>query len=115
MRRIFIFALLLLLSVQVSWAAVSNYCEHENGAAAQHIGHHEHEHHDADKKSKVASFTVADDDCASCQFAGLGLMPLSVLTLSFDIVLSDPVFVASDFLSSVNTERPERPKWMRAV
>lgn len=115
MRRIFILAILLLMSVQVSWAAVSNYCQHETGAATQHIGHHEHEHHEGEEKSKGAPYSVIDDDCASCQLGGMGIMPMSASTLPFGVILSQSVFVPSSFLSSQGSERPERPKWMCAV
>ena len=34
-----------LLPLQVSWAAVTAYCQHEQGVEAAHFAHHEHEHH----------------------------------------------------------------------
>ena len=31
--------------MQLSWAAVASYCQHESSATtAQHVGHHEHQH-----------------------------------------------------------------------
>lgn len=44
MRRWFFVLLLVLMPLQFSWAALATYCEHESGAQAQHLGHHEHEH-----------------------------------------------------------------------
>lgn len=44
MRRWFFVFLLVLMPLQFSWAALAAYCEHESGAQAQHLGHHEHEH-----------------------------------------------------------------------
>lgn len=115
MRRIFIFAVLLLMSVQMSWAAVSSYCQHESGAAAQHFGHHEHEHDASRDTSKVPSQFVIDDDCASCQLGSLGILPQPVGTLRFDVGLIDTTRFTSSYLPSARSDRPERPKWMRAV
>jgi hypothetical protein len=47
MRRLFATILLLLLPLQWSAAAVMSYCQHEaDPSAQQHIGHHDHEHHE---------------------------------------------------------------------
>nr|ART41037.1 L611 [uncultured bacterium] len=44
MRRWLSILLLVFLPFQFSWAAVAGYCQHETGAAAQHFGHHDHQH-----------------------------------------------------------------------
>lgn len=43
-RRYLILFLVLLLPLQVSWAAVANYCGHEQKTTASHFGHHQDEH-----------------------------------------------------------------------
>ena len=45
MRRWFAVILLALLPLQFSWAAVANHCQHQAGAAADHVGHHDHAGH----------------------------------------------------------------------
>ena len=44
MRKLLAFLLISLLSLQASWAVAASYCRHEQGAAARHFGHHEHQH-----------------------------------------------------------------------
>ena len=44
MRRLVCVFLLIWFPFQISWAAVSSYCQHESGAGAQHFGHHFHVH-----------------------------------------------------------------------
>ena len=73
MRRWLLVLLLALLPLQLSWAAVAAYCQHETAPAqAEHFGHHEHQHHDqgaAKTKdshgAKKAPLTV-DNDCGTC-------------------------------------------------
>lgn len=61
-----------ILPLQLSWAAVAAYCQHEKAPAkAVHFGHHEHEHHDegaadADPHAKKSPLAM-DEDCGTCQ------------------------------------------------
>jgi len=81
MRRLVLVFLLLCFPLQISWAAVSSYCQHEQGVAAQHFGHHEHVHHapildddgGSDPQGKVGHFQNGgvDSDCASCHLAAM--------------------------------------------
>ena len=54
MRRWLTVALLVLLPLQSFWAAAATYCAHEQSAASQHFGHHEHRHHGASAKADGA-------------------------------------------------------------
>ncbi|WP_157667506.1 hypothetical protein [Comamonas serinivorans] len=58
-------ALLCLMPLQFSWAAVARYCQHEAVAPAQqpHAGHHSHEH-----RAQVAGVvsSLPDADCHYC-------------------------------------------------
>jgi hypothetical protein len=81
MRRLVCVFLLIWFPFQISWAAVSSYCQHESGAAAQHFGHHFHVHHasvaddqaGSDHKGKGghAHSVSVDNDCASCHLAAM--------------------------------------------
>jgi hypothetical protein len=73
MRRWLLVFLMALLPLQLSWAAVAAYCQHEQAPTqAAHFGHHEHQHHDqgaakakeghGDKKAPL----TGDDDCGTC-------------------------------------------------
>ena len=78
--------LLALLPLQLTWAAVGSYCQHETGAAAAHWSHHEHAHEDRaqpnhagdggkasepGQDSRIGQVqktapALADLDCATC-------------------------------------------------
>jgi hypothetical protein len=62
MTRILALLLALLLPLQLSWAVVGEYCQHESSPmAARHFGHHQHVHKDA--AGKVAGKSAIDSDC----------------------------------------------------
>ncbi|MDZ5457563.1 cation efflux protein, CzcI family [Azohydromonas lata] len=71
MRRWLLVLLLALLPLQLSWAAVATYCQHEK-VQAGHFGHHEHQHHDQgaaqakDGHGGKKSPLTADNDCGIC-------------------------------------------------
>ena len=81
MRRLLCLFLLIWFPLQMSWAAVASYCQHESNPAAQrHFGHHEHIHLDpqhgerpGDKAAKDKSGGVkkasADNDCTVCHMS----------------------------------------------
>jgi flagellar capping protein FliD len=49
MRRFLLIFLVVMMPLQLSWAAVSSYCQHESGTASKHFGHHEHQHQQANQ------------------------------------------------------------------
>jgi len=116
MKRLILIFLLALLPLHMSWAAVGSYCQHENGKAAQHFGHHEHKHQaQADDTPQTKSLLTVDADCGVCQLSSVGIpaMPAEVLQIDFHQAVT--AFAEFDFLTSFRPERPERPKWVRAV
>lgn len=113
MRRWLTIFLLVFLPLQLSWAAGSVYCQHETGSAAQHFGHHEHQHtvdaERADNSSSKANGSI-DADCGTCH-AGCSTAifePLSVLTVG---VTSDMHTGHQFRTSSPPPSLPERPNW----
>lgn len=113
MRRWSIILLLALLPLQLSWAAVSTYCQHETDAAAQHFGHHEHQHH-ADKKAEDDTSTktlgAVDADCPVCH-AGCATA-LHASTIVPVLYSAADVHTRERFLlSSPHPTLPERPNW----
>ena len=121
MRRWLLIFLVVLLPMQLSWAAVASYCQHESGnaSAAQHVGHHEHQHEadaaaSADTNETSANPTPAtgavDVDCGTCH-AGC----CSALIRSIPLLTISPASQAYSApalrLSSQPASLPERPNW----
>lgn len=82
MRRTLLVLLMLILSAQWTWAAVTSVCEHETGRSAVHLGHHEHQHDGAtnpalDDSSTAAANTAVHADCATCH-AGMSALLVAV-------------------------------------
>jgi hypothetical protein len=118
MRRWLAALLLALLSVQLSWAAVAPYCQHE-AAQSGHFGHHEHQHravgmHDADDMSGIDQSTKStlsvDLDCGQCHGTCVGLTQVASATLE-SIPAELPSAMAAVGVTAGGFERPERPKW----
>ncbi|GAB2841014.1 hypothetical protein GCM10027277_05000 [Pseudoduganella ginsengisoli] len=118
MTRKFLFFMLTIVALQFSWMAVSVYCGHESGRAAQHFGHHQHSGHAGDvqssKSATLAKKLTPHTDCSSCSPAPLApattdnalvhgalMLPLQAMALSAP--------------SSAYTPPPERPQWHNAA
>jgi len=107
--------LLVLLPMQLSWAVVAGYCQHETGATAKHPGHHTHDHQAADHPESgndgLASPGV-HHDCATCHLACAAALTSDLRTPA---VVTDQERPFDDQLnpSWAHTERPERPQWPR--
>ena len=118
MRRWLAILLLVLLPLQFSWAAVADYCMHESGAAADHVGHHDHADHrhgasagDKDKSDGSAS-TAADFDCGHCHGHCAGMLDVPV-GLKTNALGSAPPGLAEAPSSEHLPAQPERPQWAR--
>lgn len=124
MARKFLFFMLTIVALQFSWMAISVYCGHESGRAAQHFGHHQHTGHaddvgDAADTAKDPSPSLAKKlaphtDCSSCSHAPLApatldtaLAHASLAGQQLAMPLTDP--------SSAYTPPPERPQWRAAA
>ena len=64
-------ALLCLMPVQLSWATLARYCQHESVALAEqrHAGHHSHEHQaqaGSPESSAKGQSSLPDTDCHYC-------------------------------------------------
>jgi hypothetical protein len=117
MKRLFLIFLLTMLPLQMSWAVMSDYCEHENGKAAQHLGHHEHKHQASNDKSpgksKLGTGT-GHADCGYCHHFGAciiaTLQPAPVVP--FDV--TQVAFELHRYLSPIS-DGPSRPNWRRTI
>lgn len=119
MRRLIAIFLLVFMPLQLSWAAVSGYCQHESDVSsqAQHPGHHEHEHKSSDSMSdtkaptsKVSNLDGSDTDCASCH-AGCCAALVTQKQMPLSQGPEHVTATQAEFLFRSAIERPERPQW----
>ncbi|MDW5441515.1 hypothetical protein [Polaromonas sp. SM01] len=114
MRRWLIVLLFVFVPLQLSWAAVSAYCQHETGSAAQHVGHHQHQHQadpDQGDSSKPTSTVGMDADCGACHAGGstaiFGSAPLPALGVPSGARIAHQIRTSPPPPPSL----PERPNW----
>lgn len=114
LNRIFFILLMLILPLQTVWAAASAYCQHEQGTAAQHFGHHAHQHQAASNDSGSGPSSNFHADCSFCHLGAIGVVAssLDVTSPAFGCAA---VSWSNNFLLSVFLEGPERPDWASAV
>ena len=121
MRRFFLILLLFVLPLQMSWAAASAYCLHEEGKAAQHLGHHSHQHKaaadqpsDADQSSGKSAKGQPHSDCNVCHGIGHAWLPAGS-----SLPVGDTASVNADsspfFYASHIPDAPKRPDWSSAI
>lgn len=116
MQRLLFLLMLVLVPLQYAWGGVSVYCEHEEGKAAQHFGHHPDHHH---SDSQVAG--EHNDGPGSKTFDNGHHHCVGPAMLTVDAVMPDLTvqFVVAhaavqDFASSI-AGPPERPQWLLAA
>lgn len=122
MRRWLLIFLVVLLPMQLSWAAVASYCQHESDAAttSQHVGHHEHQHEadaasvSTDHGDPSANPTTATDavdvDCGTCH-AGTCSAMVQSSSLVMAKLPTETHSATALRLSSQPASLPERPNW----
>jgi hypothetical protein len=119
MKRLLLILLLIALPFQMTWASAARYCLHEQGKAAQHFGHHEHQHHasaqEPAKDQKSSKSLAVDTDCGVCQFNITAISALHIGNLAAYPPQTTLAFATFDFITSLRPVRPERPKWGRAA
>ena len=116
MRRWFAILMLALLPLQFSWAAVAAYCGHESGDAAQHMGHHEHQHADEADAHKLGpqggemTSAGSDFDCGHCHVSWVTILePLRELPTR--TLAPHPAMSAEGIVRTLPQSPPDRPQW----
>lgn len=114
LRRWICIVLLLVAPLQLSWGAVSAYCQHESGAAAKHVGHHDHQH-DGGSGTEPSDGDPArsggiDPDCAGCHMCCAPVLLASVRVNAIPNGHADLKDV-SGLPSSAAFPPPYRPQW----
>lgn len=117
MKKFFLLLLLFVLPLQLSWAAASAYCQHEEGKAARHLGHHSHQHQvdadaaDADQGADKNAKGQPHSDCHVCHGIGHAWLPPGNSMTLFDgasqAVATTPFLYASHI-----PDAPKRPDWL---
>ena len=110
MNRWLTIFLLVLLPLQLSWAAGAVYCQHETASTASHFGHHVHQHKAGADSSNPSANGAIDTDCgtchAGCASAIFEPVSLPTVTMSSDMHSGYPFR-----FSSHPPSLPERPNW----
>lgn len=112
--------LLVMFALQACWGAISAYCTHETGRAAQHLGHHQHSQFDdsgslAEKDQPAPSKKTAHHShCSSCAHAALASGNTDESVMYLVQSLTSPLDIKVAF-SSRALSPPERPQWMRTA
>lgn len=124
MKKFFLLLLLFVLPLQMSWAAASAYCLHEEGKAAQHLGHHSHHHQasadadngepQADAGKDLKAKTKAHSDCNVCHGVGHAWLPPGTSMPVFDSA-SLAVDTSSFLYISHIPDAPKRPDWTPVI
>lgn len=118
MKRLLIIFMLIVVPLQLSWAAAAVYCEHESNPKTVHFGHHEHEHiasADEIKTDAEKSVAALDGDCTSCHLGGIAILALPAPALMPDVLSAPSITAGNSLLASSRSSRPERPKWAVAA
>ena len=111
MRRWLTILFMVFLPLQLGWAAVSAYCQHESGAAANHLGHHDHRHQAAAGDESGSKATGSHFACSFCQAASCTALPSGAGSSSAGILTSPAIAPPPMELLAGHPSEPERPKW----
>ena len=115
-RRALLILLILMLPIQASWAVAVGFCQHEQGVAAGHFGHHDHQHDDASGVDESGKFSSqVDRDCGYHHQASphwLTSLPQVPGVFSSTQNLNP---VSPLYFSEATLARPERPNWSLAA
>lgn len=114
-RKLLLILLLAIMPLQSTWAGVAAYCQHEQGVAVSHFGHHDHgcrnaQAPQADAEGQSAGASFADGDCEVCHGGIVAVSPVSpalaVAPTANEALKGAPALSLPDF-----TSHPDRPNW----
>lgn len=113
MRRWFLIFLVAFLPMQLTWAAVASYCQHEIGVGTKHLGHHLQQHRahtEPTDTGRSNAGTAVDTDCGICHTGCVTAFfePLALLSVAAFLVTGTTHLV---LISSPPPSLPERPNW----
>lgn len=102
--------LMLILPLQWSGAAAASICQHELASATPHIGHHAHQHVDADPAADGSGPGDDHADCVVCHFAAAAQACNDAsLVLEVERTVEVRVAPSTPHYTSHIPDLPERP------
>lgn len=119
MRRWLAILLLVLLPTQMSWAAVADYCRHEQGAGANHVGHHDHAAHGHGAVAPepvdlpdldAGGLSSGELDCDHCHGQCAGVLA-SIEAPKLDRATGASIPEVRHPRAAHAADQPERPQW----
>lgn len=114
--RLIAVLLALLLPLQLSWAVVGEFCQHESAPReAQHFGHHAHAHkaEATTEAGKDVTKSGAHGDCDFCHAGSPATMSLdSAHVPELAMREARAPFIGIDPPSAL-ARAPDRPQWLR--
>jgi hypothetical protein len=118
MFRWLMVVLLVVVPLQLAWAAGAAYCGHESTVAgAKHLGHHEHVHlSGTDGAAAVDAVNPSSSfhaDCETCHFGASATLPTAPLGSGILHGVGSVGASSPRFLSHIpaGPERPDRSLW----
>jgi len=113
-RKTLVLIFMLLLPLQTVWSALGSYCQHETGAAANHVGHHSHVHKPlttSDLSSEAPGQSGdTHPDCDSCHSGSVPPVAWDAAAMPrLDNALRHTTWPPN--YSAVPADRVERPQW----
>lgn len=108
MKGLFLICVLIMLPLQIPWAAIGSYCEHESGQAAQHLAHHDHQHEKSEGEQPTnGKLGISDSDCDYCHHFGANIVSDHAPALARPLDSTAVEFQLQRYISP----GPTRPNW----
>ncbi|HTH95124.1 MAG TPA: hypothetical protein VL550_07825 [Rhodocyclaceae bacterium] len=109
MKNILLILLLIAVPFQFAWAEAGTYCQHEQGQAALHFGHHDHNHVDHGEADPVKKVGGDDPDCSlHHSFFKIGIGQEIIISAFAQLVPADALNVRFTSFIPSGLERPDR-------
>jgi len=120
MIKFFLKFLIVVFLMESTWAVAAQYCSHELGLKASHLGHHSNQVSGEKTQTEISTLGAdqsqldADNDCAYCHLGAMKSM-VSILSLPSVMTESPSVTTITYSYPDVTPRHPERPNWQPAV
>lgn len=116
MARRFLYLMITVIALQLSWSVVTRYCMHEAGQDYQHFGHHQHtlaadDHPDSPSDKLDQSKKTVHTHHSVCSHGVLGLDGVAEENIFHPLLANIAPMEDVDHPSSTYSLPPERPQW----
>jgi hypothetical protein len=121
MIKPFLKFLIVVFLMESTWAVAAQYCSHELGLKASHLGHHSKQVSGGNTQIEISTISTADqsqpdadNDCAYCHLGAMKSM-VSILSLPSVVTESPSITTITYSYPDVTPRHPERPNWHAAI